>query len=123
MNLDIGIEANKRQEIASGLSRVLADSYTLSLKTHSFHWNVTGPWVGSTRSRRSATETSGRQHPGSVWYGAPAINSAADACDHADARSSRDQLSTHERGHRSSLLASRRPDDQQARPRRRRRSC
>jgi starvation-inducible DNA-binding protein len=43
MNIDIGIEASKRQEIASGLSRVLADSYTLYLKTHNFHWNVTGP--------------------------------------------------------------------------------
>ena len=43
MNIDIGIEANKRQEIAGGLSRVLADSYTLFLKTHNFHWNVTGP--------------------------------------------------------------------------------
>jgi len=43
MNIDIGIEADKRQEIASGLSRVLADSYSLYLKTHNFHWNVTGP--------------------------------------------------------------------------------
>jgi starvation-inducible DNA-binding protein len=43
MNIDIGIEANKREEIANGLSRVLADSYTLYLKTHNFHWNVTGP--------------------------------------------------------------------------------
>lgn len=43
MEIDIGIEATKRQEIASGLSRVLADSYTLYLKTHNFHWNVTGP--------------------------------------------------------------------------------
>jgi len=43
MNIDIGIEANKRQEIADGLSRVLADTYTLYLKTHNFHWNVTGP--------------------------------------------------------------------------------
>ena len=43
MNIDIGIEAGKRQEIAGGLSRVLADSYTLYLKTHNFHWNVTGP--------------------------------------------------------------------------------
>jgi starvation-inducible DNA-binding protein len=43
MNIDIGIEATKRQDIASGLSRVLADSYTLYLKTHNFHWNVTGP--------------------------------------------------------------------------------
>lgn len=43
MNIDIGIEASKRAEIAQGLSRVLADSYTLYLKTHNFHWNVTGP--------------------------------------------------------------------------------
>jgi len=43
MKIDIGIEASKRQEIADGLSRVLADSYTLYLKTHNFHWNVTGP--------------------------------------------------------------------------------
>lgn len=43
MNIDIGIDAAKRSEIASGLSRVLADSYTLYLKTHNFHWNVTGP--------------------------------------------------------------------------------
>jgi len=43
MNIDIGIDANRRQEIANGLSHVLADSYTLYLKTHNFHWNVTGP--------------------------------------------------------------------------------
>ena len=43
MNIDIGIEASKRQEIATGLSHFLADSYTLYLKTHNFHWNVTGP--------------------------------------------------------------------------------
>lgn len=43
MDIDIGIEAHKREEIADGLSRVLADSYTLYLKTHNFHWNVTGP--------------------------------------------------------------------------------
>ena len=43
MDIDIGIDAKKRNEIAGGLSRVLADSYTLYLKTHNFHWNVTGP--------------------------------------------------------------------------------
>ncbi len=43
MKIDIGIEQEKRAEIAKGLSRVLADSYTLYLKTHNFHWNVTGP--------------------------------------------------------------------------------
>ena len=41
--INIGIEDEKRQAIADGLSRVLADSYTLYLKTHNFHWNVTGP--------------------------------------------------------------------------------
>jgi starvation-inducible DNA-binding protein len=43
IDIDIGIDASKRAEIAHGLSRVLADSYTLYLETHSFHWNVTGP--------------------------------------------------------------------------------
>ena len=47
MTIDIGIDAGKRQEIAEGLSRVLADSYTLYLKTHNFHWNVTGPMFNS----------------------------------------------------------------------------
>jgi starvation-inducible DNA-binding protein len=43
MKIDIGIEAGQREMIAGGLSRVLADTYTLYLKTHNFHWNVTGP--------------------------------------------------------------------------------
>ena len=43
MKIDIGIDAKQREEIASGLSRVLADTYTLYLQTHNFHWNVTGP--------------------------------------------------------------------------------
>lgn len=43
MEIDIGIEQGVRREIADGLSRVLADSYTLYLKTHNYHWNVTGP--------------------------------------------------------------------------------
>jgi starvation-inducible DNA-binding protein len=43
MQIDIGIEADTRKEIADGLSRLLADTYTLYLKTHYFHWNVTGP--------------------------------------------------------------------------------
>lgn len=41
--IDIGIAENDRLEIAAGLSRFLADSYTLYLKTHYYHWNVTGP--------------------------------------------------------------------------------
>ena len=43
MHIDIGIRETDRKEVAEGLSRLLADSYTLYLKTHSFHWNVTGP--------------------------------------------------------------------------------
>ena len=43
MQIDIGISEEQRQQIAEGLSRLLADSYTLYLKTHNFHWNVTGP--------------------------------------------------------------------------------
>ena len=42
MKIDIGIDDNKRKEIADGLSRFLADTYTLYLKTHNYHWNVTG---------------------------------------------------------------------------------
>lgn len=41
--IDIGINERDRMAIAEGLSRLLADSYTLYLKTHNFHWNVTGP--------------------------------------------------------------------------------
>jgi starvation-inducible DNA-binding protein len=41
--IDIGISDKERKAIAAGLSRVLADAYTLYLKTHNFHWNVTGP--------------------------------------------------------------------------------
>ncbi len=41
--INIGIEDNDRKEIAEGLSLLLADSFTLYMKTHNFHWNVTGP--------------------------------------------------------------------------------
>lgn len=43
MEINIGIDEKDRKEIAHGLSRLLADTYTLYLKTHNFHWNVTGP--------------------------------------------------------------------------------
>ncbi len=43
MQINIGIDEQSRREIADGLSRLLADTYTLYLKTHNFHWNVTGP--------------------------------------------------------------------------------
>ena len=41
--IDIGIGESDRKEIAVGLSHLLADTYTLYLKTHNYHWNVTGP--------------------------------------------------------------------------------
>jgi len=41
--MDIGLAEDDRQRIAEGLTKCLADTYTLYLKTHNFHWNVTGP--------------------------------------------------------------------------------
>ncbi|WP_435237441.1 Dps family protein [Psychromonas sp. PT13] len=43
MIMDIGINETNRIQIAEGLKKLLADSYTLYLQTHNFHWNVTGP--------------------------------------------------------------------------------
>ena len=43
MELNIGINAEDRQQIADGLSKLLADSYSLYLKTHNYHGNVEGP--------------------------------------------------------------------------------
>ncbi|MFH1331454.1 MAG: Dps family protein [Actinomycetota bacterium] len=43
MKIDTGIEPVHREKITKGLALVLADSYTLYLKTHKYHWNVTGP--------------------------------------------------------------------------------
>jgi starvation-inducible DNA-binding protein len=43
MSIDIGMSKKEREKIAEGLSLLLADSFTLYLKTHNFHWNVTGP--------------------------------------------------------------------------------
>lgn len=43
MPVNIGISESDRKQITEGLSRLLADTYSLYLKTHNFHWNVTGP--------------------------------------------------------------------------------
>ena len=45
--IDIGISGDDRKKIVRGLSELLADSYTLYLMTHNFHWNVTGPQFNS----------------------------------------------------------------------------
>jgi starvation-inducible DNA-binding protein len=47
MAIDIGISDKNRKKISEGLSYFLADSYTLYLMTHNFHWNVTGPQFNS----------------------------------------------------------------------------
>ena len=47
MKIDIGITEQDRSAIAQGLSHLLADTYTLYLTTHNFHWNVTGPMFNS----------------------------------------------------------------------------
>ncbi len=46
-SIQIGLSADDRGAIAGGLSRLLADTYTLYLTTHNFHWNVTGPMFNS----------------------------------------------------------------------------
>lgn len=43
MKIEIGLTEEQRLEIANNLARMLADSYTLYIKTHNYHWNVTGP--------------------------------------------------------------------------------
>ena len=43
MEINLGIAKEEREQIAAGLSKLLADSYTLYLKTHNYHWNVKGP--------------------------------------------------------------------------------
>lgn len=43
MTVHIGIPESERERVSNGLARLLADTYTLYLKTHNFHWNVTGP--------------------------------------------------------------------------------
>jgi starvation-inducible DNA-binding protein len=47
MSINIGIKSENRTDIVNGLSRLLADTYTLYLKTHNYHWNVTGPMFTS----------------------------------------------------------------------------
>lgn len=43
MDIQIGLSEQQRLDISKGLARLLADSYTLYIKTHNYHWNVTGP--------------------------------------------------------------------------------
>ena len=47
MEINLGINSADREQIAAGLSNLLADSYTLYLKTHNYHWNVVGPMFNS----------------------------------------------------------------------------
>ncbi|PIK16414.1 Dps family protein [Halobacteriovorax sp. JY17] len=47
MSIKTGINESKKNDIAAGLSKLLAETYTLYLKTHKYHWNVTGPMFQS----------------------------------------------------------------------------
>ena len=57
MKIDIGISDASREAIAGGLAKLLADSYTLYLKTHNYHWNVTGPMFNTLHLRFEAQYT------------------------------------------------------------------
>ncbi|MEG8101209.1 Dps family protein, partial [Xanthomonas hortorum] len=46
-HIDIGIKDGDRKKISDGLARYMADAFTLYLKTHNFHWNVTGSMFNS----------------------------------------------------------------------------
>ncbi|HVI32091.1 Dps family protein [Phenylobacterium sp.] len=43
VSIDTGLDARSREDVAAGLSRLLADTYAVYLKTHGYHWNVRGP--------------------------------------------------------------------------------
>jgi starvation-inducible DNA-binding protein len=45
--INTGIAPNAREEVAAGLSKLLADTYAVYLKTHGYHWNVRGPYFAS----------------------------------------------------------------------------
>jgi starvation-inducible DNA-binding protein len=57
VKIDIGINEEQRKTVADGLSAFLADAYTLYLKTHSYHWNVTGPMFNSLHNMFEAQYT------------------------------------------------------------------
>lgn len=99
MQIDIGISDTDRKEIAAGLSRLLADSYSTYLKTHNFHWNVEGPMFATlhtmfeTQYMELATAVDdiaeriralGEPAPGSYTAYA-ALSSVADETGHPDA--------------------------------------
>ena len=66
--IDTGISKKERAEIAAGLSKLLADNYTLYLKTHNFHWNVTGPMFNTLHLMRDGYERAKAGEPGLAGY-------------------------------------------------------
>ena len=64
-SINIGISDKDRAAIAQGLSRLLADTYTLYLTTHNFHWNVTGPMFNTLHTCLLYTSPSPRDQRGS----------------------------------------------------------
>lgn len=57
MGINIGMTDKQRETVAKGLSKLLADSYSLYLKTHNYHWNVTGPQFNSLHAMFEAQYT------------------------------------------------------------------
>jgi starvation-inducible DNA-binding protein len=75
MKVDNGISAKDRKKVADGLSALLADTYTLYLKTHNFHWNVTGPMFNSLHTMFMTQYTE-------LWTSLDAIAERIRALDH-----------------------------------------
>ena len=69
MSIDIGIGQRDRQAVSDGLGRLLADSYPLYLKTHNYHWNVTGPLFSTlhTNDAGSYIRVGDRSHENTVF--------------------------------------------------------
>ena len=78
VSIDIGINEKDRAKIAEGLSRLLADTYSLYLKTHYFHWNVTGPMF-QTLNARSGTLARSHSNENNVF------SNTANKCPQANA--------------------------------------
>ncbi len=57
MKIDIGITETDRKAISEGLSRLLSNTYSLYLKTHGYHWNVTGPMFDTLHNKFMAQYT------------------------------------------------------------------
>ncbi|MCA9776154.1 MAG: hypothetical protein KC800_05530 [Candidatus Eremiobacteraeota bacterium] len=78
--IKIGIEPENRRKIAAELSRLLADSYTLYLKCHNFHWNVTGPIEGANDEGTAGVGARIETHEKAAWMLRSVRNKGEDLC-------------------------------------------